>query len=85
MRCGAVRCGAVPAPVLRALSVAEVREQAQAFGDAARYAIEAGFHGVELYGANGYLIQQFLSSSANLRTDSYGASRGSGGSPTVPT
>ncbi|MET9631899.1 alkene reductase [Lentzea sp. NPDC006480] len=66
--------GVVPAPVPRALSVGEIREQAQAFGDAARRAVEAGFDGVELHGANGYLIQQFLSSSANLRTDSYGGS-----------
>lgn len=66
--------GIVPAPVPRALSVDEVREQAQAFGDAARCAVEAGFDGVELHGANGYLIQQFLSSNANRRGDEYGGS-----------
>ncbi|MEV6237897.1 alkene reductase [Lentzea sp. NPDC051838] len=66
--------GVVPAPVPRALSLNEVRDQAQAFGDAARYAVEAGFDGVELHGANGYLIQQFLSSNANQRTDGYGGS-----------
>lgn len=66
--------GMAPAPVPRALTTGEVRDEAQAFGDAARCAVEAGFDGVELHGANGYLIQQFLSSNANQRTDSYGGS-----------
>ena len=66
--------GMKPAPVPRALSAAEVSDQVQAFGDAARKAVDAGFDGVELHGANGYLIQQFLSSSANERTDGYGGS-----------
>jgi len=51
-----------------------VPEQAQSYADAARRAISAGFDGVELHGANGYLISQFLSSNANLRTDRYGGS-----------
>jgi N-ethylmaleimide reductase len=68
--------GVVPAPVPRALTVSEVRDQVQAFGDAARRAVEAGFDGVELHGANGYLIQQFLSSNANRREDAYGGSPG---------
>ncbi|HUQ57315.1 alkene reductase [Lentzea sp.] len=66
--------GMAPAPVPRALETAEVAEQVAAFADAARRAVEAGFDGVELHGANGYLIQQFLSSSANQRTDGYGGS-----------
>ncbi|SDG25543.1 N-ethylmaleimide reductase [Lentzea fradiae] len=66
--------GMVPAPVPRALSTPEVADQVRAFADAARNAVEAGFDGVELHGANGYLIQQFLSSSANQRTDGYGGS-----------
>ncbi|MCG8925265.1 alkene reductase [Lentzea sp. CC55] len=66
--------GTAPAPVPRALETAEVGEQVQAFADAARRAVDAGFDGVELHGANGYLIQQFLSSSANRRTDGYGGS-----------
>jgi N-ethylmaleimide reductase len=64
--------GLRPVPVPRALDIAEVPEQARSYGDAARRGIEAGFDGVELHGANGYLIGQFLSSSANLRTDAYG-------------
>jgi N-ethylmaleimide reductase len=64
--------GPQPAPVPRALETAEVPEQARSYADAARRAVEAGFDGVELHGANGYLISQFLSSNANLRTDRYG-------------
>jgi N-ethylmaleimide reductase len=64
--------GPQPAPVPRALTTEEVPEQAASYGQAARRAAEAGFDGVELHGANGYLISQFLSSNANLRTDRYG-------------
>ncbi|MET2715509.1 alkene reductase [Streptomyces harbinensis] len=64
--------GFQPAPVPYALSTAEAAEEARLFGAAAHRAVEAGFDGVELHGANGYLIQQFLSSRANRRTDAYG-------------
>ncbi|MCC8245211.1 alkene reductase [Saccharothrix luteola] len=64
--------GPRPAPVPRALATAEVPEHARSYAEAARRAVDAGFDGVELHGANGYLISQFLSSNANLRTDSYG-------------
>ena len=66
--------GPRPAPLPRALPTAEVPEHAAAYGQAARRAVDAGFDGVELHGANGYLISQFLSSNANLRTDRYGGS-----------
>ncbi|WP_329457741.1 alkene reductase [Streptomyces sp. NBC_01497] len=66
--------GPRPAPVPRALETAEVAGHAESYAGAARRAIEAGFDGVELHGANGYLISQFLSSNANLRTDRYGGS-----------
>ncbi|MFE7068697.1 alkene reductase [Streptomyces sp. NPDC057620] len=66
--------GPRPAPVPRALETSEVPEHARSYGDAARRAVDAGFDGVELHGANGYLISQFLSSNANLRTDGYGGS-----------
>jgi N-ethylmaleimide reductase len=61
-------------PVPRALDTVEVPEHALSYARAARRAVEAGFDGVELHGANGYLISQFLSSNANLRTDRYGGS-----------
>ncbi|MEV6207927.1 alkene reductase [Kitasatospora sp. NPDC051914] len=66
--------GPQPVPVPRALDTAEVSEQAESYARAARRAVDAGFDGVELHGANGYLISQFLSSNANLRTDRYGGS-----------
>jgi N-ethylmaleimide reductase len=64
--------GPQPAPVPRALDIEEIPEQAGSYADAARRAVDAGFDGVELHGANGYLIAQFLSTSANQRTDAYG-------------
>lgn len=66
--------GRQPAPAPRALDTAEVPEHVHSYADAARRAVDAGFDGVELHGANGYLISQFLSSNANLRTDRYGGS-----------
>jgi N-ethylmaleimide reductase len=66
--------GPQPAPVPRALETAEVPEHARSYAEAARRAVDAGFDGVELHGANGYLISQFLSSNANRRTDRYGGS-----------
>jgi N-ethylmaleimide reductase len=56
------------------LTEAEIAETIADFAGAARNAIAAGFDGVELHGANGYLIQQFLSSNANQRTDGWGGS-----------
>lgn len=56
----------------RALSEAEIAQVVQDFAVAARNALEAGFDGVELHGANGYLINQFVDSRANTRTDGYG-------------
>ncbi len=63
---------AIPTP--RGLSLAEIRATVQDFADAAERAIEAGADGVEIHGANGYLIQQFLAPNANHRTDGYGGS-----------
>lgn len=66
--------GMQTAPVPRALSTAEVRQTVADFRHAAGRAIEAGADGVEIHGANAYLIQQFLAPSANARTDQYGGS-----------
>ena len=62
------------AVVPRELTVAEIKEYVQLYTKAARNAIEAGFDGVELHGANGYLLDQFLQSVSNNRTDEYGGS-----------
>jgi 2,4-dienoyl-CoA reductase-like NADH-dependent reductase (Old Yellow Enzyme family) len=58
----------------RALTTDEVEQAVTAFVAAARRAQRAGFHGVELHGAHGYLICQFLSAELNRRTDRYGGS-----------
>jgi 2,4-dienoyl-CoA reductase (NADPH2) len=54
------------------MTVADIRDTVNAFAEGARRAREAGLDGVELHGANGYLITQFLSSAINDRTDEYG-------------
>ncbi len=62
----------MPAP--RALTTEEVRRTVADFRHAARSAIEAGADGVEIHGANGYLVQQFFAPNANTRSDEYGGS-----------
>ncbi|AQQ55174.1 NADH-dependent flavin oxidoreductase [Planococcus lenghuensis] len=56
----------------RELTEEEIETIIQEFGDATRRAIEAGFDGVEIHGANTYLIQQFFSPHSNCRTDKWG-------------
>jgi N-ethylmaleimide reductase len=56
------------------LTNAEIKQIVKDYGQAAKNAIEAGFDGVELHGANGYLPNQFLAESSNQRTDEYGGS-----------
>ena len=58
----------------RPLTIPEIKEIVQDFAKAAQNALEAGFDGVELHAANGYLINQFIDSQANTRTDEYGGS-----------
>jgi N-ethylmaleimide reductase len=58
----------------RALETAEISGVIDAYRQAAENALKAGFDGVEIHGANGYLIEQFLQSHTNLRTDRYGGS-----------
>lgn len=59
----------------RMFSIEEVDEVIRAFGDAANRCEKAGFHGVELHGAHGYLIAQFLGAGTNRRTDRWGGSQ----------
>lgn len=56
----------------RALELAEISEVIDAFRQGAVHAKEAGFDGVHIHGANGYLLDQFLQDSSNHRTDAYG-------------
>ncbi len=58
----------------RALEIAEIKGIVQLFAQATRNAREAGFDGVEIHAANGYLIDQFLRTGTNQRTDEYGGS-----------
>jgi N-ethylmaleimide reductase len=67
--------GALAEPsVPQALSTEQVKELVQLYAQAARNAVEAGFDGVELHCANGYLVNQFISEHSNQRTDEYGGS-----------
>lgn len=59
-------------PTARAMTDAEIEQAIEGIVQAARNATAAGFDGVELHGANGYLIDQFISPNTNLRTDRWG-------------
>jgi N-ethylmaleimide reductase len=61
-------------PEPAALTADELKDVKKEFVQAAKNAIAAGFDGIELHGANGYLIEQFISPFTNLRTDEYGGS-----------
>jgi len=58
----------------REMTVEEIKQTVKDFANAAKNAIAAGFDGVELHAANGYLVHQFLGTNTNLRTDEYGGS-----------
>ena len=60
--------------VPRALSIEEIRHIVEEFHQGAKNARQAGFDGVEIHGANGYLLDQFLHGGSNLRDDAYGGS-----------
>lgn len=66
--------GMQPVPEPRALTTDEIKRTVADFARAAERAIEAGADGVEVHGANGYLVHQFLASDANQRTDEHGGS-----------
>ncbi len=67
---------AIPCPVgqeqPKEMSVAEIKAVVENFGEAARRAVESGFDAIEIHGAHGYLLNQFLSSYSNQRKDDYG-------------
>ena len=69
---GYLRGGYQPAPVPEAMSLDNIRQTVADFRTAGANADKAGFDGVEIHGANGYLVQQFLTTQANQRTDRYG-------------
>lgn len=66
--------GKKPLPTPRALDIDEIPAIVEQFRAAARRAIDAGMDGVEIHGANGYLLHQFASDVVNQRTDAYGGS-----------
>ena len=66
--------GMQPFETPKALEVHEIKEIVKEYAQAAANAIEAGFDGVEIHGANGYLIDQFIKDGTNKRTDEYGGS-----------
>jgi N-ethylmaleimide reductase len=66
--------GKVPQAVPHPLTTDQIADTVAAYAQGAKNAIAAGFDGVEVHGANGYLIDQFLRDSVNQRTDGYGGS-----------
>lgn len=62
------------APVPRALTESEIQQYIQDYATAAKNALAAGFDGIELHAANGYLIDQFIQDTCNKRTDKWGGS-----------
>ncbi|MEV0999923.1 alkene reductase [Nonomuraea sp. NPDC050202] len=66
--------GLLDHPTPREMTLADIDQAIEDFASAARLAMDAGFDAVELHGASGYLIHQFLSDNTNRRTDAYGGS-----------
>jgi N-ethylmaleimide reductase len=66
--------GPQPQPVPEAMSAADIHSTIEEFAQAARNAIAAGFDGIELHAANGYLLEQFIRPTSNQRSDQYGGS-----------
>ena len=64
--------GLKPSEAPQPMTIEDIKRTIADFKQAAVNALEAGFDGVELHGANGYLLQQFFSKNSNLRTDEYG-------------
>lgn len=62
----------IPVETPKAMTAEDIRTTVRDFADGASRALEAGFDGVEIHGANGYLLDQFLRSNSNVRQDEYG-------------
>ncbi|KAK9416634.1 putative NADH:flavin oxidoreductase/NADH oxidase family protein-like protein [Seiridium unicorne] len=62
------------APIPRSMTIEEIKQTVQDFVAASKHAIDAGFDGVELHAANGYLVDQFIQDASNQRDDEYGGS-----------
>jgi N-ethylmaleimide reductase len=66
--------GLKPHPVPQAMTEADIKTTIEEFSQAAKNAVAAGFDGIELHSANGYLLEQFIRPNTNQRTDRYGGS-----------
>lgn len=66
--------GMKPFPVPKAMTAADLKHALDEFVKAAKNAVAAGFDGIELHAANGYLLEQFIRPNSNTRTDNYGGS-----------
>ena len=66
--------GMKPFPVPQAMTMEDIKATVAEYVQGAENAVAAGFDGIELHGANGYLLEQFIRPNSNLRTDSYGGS-----------
>ena len=66
--------GMQPYPTPREMTIEEIETAQNEYVQAAKNAIEAGFDGIEIHGANGYLVDQFINPASNKRSDKYGGS-----------
>ncbi|MFK5974550.1 MAG: alkene reductase, partial [Flavobacteriaceae bacterium] len=66
--------GMKPYPIPEEMTLSAIEQTQQEFVQAAKNAIKVGFDGVEIHGANGYLIEQFINTASNIRKDNYGGS-----------
>ena len=66
--------GMKPHPTPQAMTLADIKTAIGEYAQAAKNAVAAGFDGIELHGANGYLLEQFIRPNSNQRTDAYGGS-----------
>ena len=68
--------GELELPLPSEMTAEDIKKTVKEYAQAARWAVEAGFDGVEIHGANGYLVEQFLNPASNQREDAYGGTPG---------